>query len=129
MAFNIFGTKKEEKKPAQPEEQAQESVGSSVAPVAPSHGAHQVIESFYVSEKASRLMGNNQYMFKVAKGANKQSIAQHVSKLYNVKVINVQVLNMPEKSRNVGRHSGTKPGFRKAIVTLAPGNTIQQAKP
>ena len=74
-------------------------------------------------------MGDNQYVFKVTKGASKQSVAHHVGKLYNVKVINVQVLNMPQKSRNVGRHSGTKSGFRKAIVTLAEGQVIQQAKP
>ena len=132
MAFNLFGKKKEEKKD-KPEEgsvsETKEVTVPSVAPTGISQGAHEVIKNFYVSEKASRLMGDNQYVFKVAKDANKPSIRKHISALYKVKVINVQVMNMPEKSRNVGKYTGKKSGFRKAIVTLAEGDTIEQAKP
>lgn len=131
MAFNIF--KKEKKPDTKPTEQGQEQAVQTepavVAPLAASQGAHEVITNFYVSEKATRLLAQNQYVFKVAKTANKQSVKRHISQLYKVKVTNVQMLNMPSKSRNVGRFTGTKSGFRKAIVTLAKGNTIEQAKP
>jgi large subunit ribosomal protein L23 len=130
MAFNIFGknkNKKEEKKPTT--EVQEEIVQKESIPFNVSHGAHAVILSFYTSEKSSRLMGNNQYVFKVARTANKQEVRKHVSALYKVDVINVQMLNMPEKERRVGRHSGVKAGFRKAIVTLTKGQSIEQARP
>ncbi|MEK7589245.1 MAG: 50S ribosomal protein L23 [Patescibacteria group bacterium] len=140
MAFNIFRKKDTEvksksqaegegkpiKSEGQEEVVAQKSAG---VPIAVSQGAHEVIKSFYASEKASRLMGMNQYVFRVASDADKQSIKKHISALYKVKIKNVQVLNMPEKSRNVGKFAGTKSGFRKAIVTLEKGSIIEQAKP
>jgi len=131
MKFNIF---KKDKKPdlkAEPEAQEEVTANPTAAPtpIGVSQGAHEIIRSFYVSEKASRLMGMNQYVFKVAKSADSQSVKRHISKLYKVKVERVQMLNMPAKNRNVGKHPGTKSGFRKAIVTLAEGNTIEQAKP
>ena len=91
--------------------------------------AYRVIKSFYVSEKSS--LGNSfgHYMFKVSPGANKSEIEKEVSKLFNVKVRSVKVLNMPKKRRDIGRHTGFKTGFKKAIIVLEKGYTIGQAKP
>ena len=90
---------------------------------------NNILKNFYVSEKASLLNGFNQYVFKVFRSANKSQIRKQVEKLFKVKVTSVKVLNMPRKSRNLGRHAGFKSEFKKAIVILEKGQTIEQAKP
>ena len=82
----------------------------------------------YVSEKATRLEGMNQYMFKVTRFANKLEVKKAIQNRYKVTVVSVNMINMPSKKRTVGRHVGTKSGFRKAIVTLAEGDSINFAK-
>lgn len=77
-----------------------------------------IIKHPYVSEKATRLGAFNQYVFKVFPRANKNEIRKQVEKMFDVKVKAVKVLNMPEKTRNVGKHTGVRTGFKKAIVTL-----------
>ena len=91
--------------------------------------AYRVLRGFYVSEKASMGMTDNQYMFRVFNNANKSEIKKEVAKLFNVKVKSVKVLNMPEKRRDFGKHPGSRSGFKKAIVILEEGFTIGQAKP
>jgi len=82
----------------------------------------------YVSEKATRVESMNQYMFKVARTANKPEIKKAIQNRYKVKVVAVNIINTPSKKRTVGRHVGMKAGFRKAIVTLVEGDTINFAK-
>ena len=91
--------------------------------------AHKVLRGFYVSEKASMGIADNQYMFKVFNNANKSEVKKEVSKLFKVEVKSVKILNMPEKRRDFGKHPGSRSGFKKAIVILKPGFTIGQAKP
>ena len=92
-------------------------------------GAHRVLRGFYVSEKSSLGNSNGQYTFRVFENANKSEVKKEVSKLFNVKVKSVKILNMPEKRRDFGKHPGAKSGFKKAIVVLEEGYTIGQAKP
>lgn len=94
-----------------------------------SSDVHKVLRGFYVSEKASLATNFNQYVFRVFVDANKSEVKKEVSKLFNVKVKDVKILNMPEKRRDFGRHPGAKSGFKKAIVVLEEGYTIGQAKP
>jgi len=91
-------------------------------------GDVDVVEGFYTSEKASNLIGLNQYVFRVSKRANKSEVAKNISALFNVKVDSVRILNMPEKQKSLGRYEGTRPGYKKAIVTLKEGYAIEQAK-
>ena len=93
-----------------------------------SAGAYRVLKNFYISEKASLLAVNNQYVFMVGRDTNKAEICKNVEKIFNVKVKDIKIINLPSKIRNVGRHSGIKPGFKKAIVALKEGYTIEQAK-
>jgi|SRR3989344_2275454 len=93
-----------------------------------SAGGNQVLRGFYISEKASFLNGMNQYVFKVFKSANKPEVKNQVEKIFNVKVKEVKILNMPRKRRDMGRHPGFKTGFKKAIVVLEEGQSIDQAK-
>ena len=102
---------------------------ASMLPVTDNAEAYRVLKNFYISEKASLLNGFNQYVFKVFRSANKSQIRKQVEKLFNVKVQSVKVLNMPRKRRDLGRHPGFRSEFKKAIVVLEKGKTIEQAKP
>ena len=87
-----------------------------------------VITGFYISEKAGLLNGFNQYVFKVAKDANKSQLAKQDEKMFNVKVKDVKIMNTKKKRRDIGRYHGFKPGFKKAVVVLEKGYAIEQAK-
>ena len=106
-----------------------ESVGSSAFSGTGGLNAHRILKGFYISEKASLGNVDNQYTFRVFKSANKSEVKKEVTKLFNVKVRSVKILNMPEKRRDFGKHPGTKTGFKKAVVILKEGYTIGQAKP
>ena len=90
--------------------------------------AYRVLKNFYVSEKASLLNGFNQYVFKVFMSTNKSQIKTQVEKIFKVKVKSVKVLNMPRRRRDLGRHPGFRSEFKKAIVVLEKGQTIDHAK-
>ncbi|OGN04894.1 MAG: 50S ribosomal protein L23 [Candidatus Yanofskybacteria bacterium RIFCSPHIGHO2_02_FULL_44_12b] len=90
--------------------------------------AYRVIKSIYISEKSALIAPYNQYIFKVFPDANKTQIREKVEKLFNVKVKDVKILNMPQKRKDLGRHPGFRSGFKKAIVVLKKGYTIEQAK-
>ncbi|MBI2065209.1 MAG: 50S ribosomal protein L23 [Candidatus Yanofskybacteria bacterium] len=85
-----------------------------------------VLKGFYISEKATALNLFNQYVFKVFDDVTKNEIKKHVERGFGVKVKGVKVVNLPKKSRTVGRHSGFKRGFKKAIVVLEKGYDIKQ---
>ena len=92
-------------------------------------GTHKILKGFYVSEKSSMGYNDGQYTFRVSPHANKSEVKKEVSKLFNVKIKNVKIMNMPEKRRDFGKHPGARSGFKKAIVVLEEGYTIGQAKP
>jgi large subunit ribosomal protein L23 len=89
-----------------------------------------VIRRPLITEKNTVLMEIGQYTFEVAPEANKFQIREAVEKTFNVKVKAVNTLNVKPKaksrtaSRRGGRITGHKPGWKKAIVTLAPGDRI-----
>lgn len=88
----------------------------------------KVIKTLLISEKslAARAKTNG-YVFEVAKDANKIDVKQAVEKLYHVKVTKVTTQNNPSKERRVGRHHpGYTNEWKKAIVTLAKDQTIQE---
>ncbi len=86
---------------------------------------YRIIEKPVVTEKAVTLSGSNKYVFKVWQKTNKIEVRKAIEKLYGVKVKDVRVINTVGKSRQVGRFEGWKPGFKKAIVTLEKGQTIE----
>ena len=88
----------------------------------------KILISSHTAEKALMDQKLNHYVFKVSPTANKIMIANEVKKNYNVKVIKVNIVNIPKKARRVGRTKGFRAGYKKAIVTLAPGQTIEAAK-
>ncbi len=86
---------------------------------------YDVILRPIVTEKSSLMKEEgNQYVFEVASAANKIEIADAVERLFKVKVLSVKVMNMEGKKRKLGRFSGKRPDWRKAIVKLSPKDKI-----
>ena len=86
-----------------------------------------IIKNVHLTEKASLLTENgNQYVFKVKLSANKVQIRQAIEKLFKKKVVSVNTLRVDGKFRR-GRtaHPGRTSDWKKAIVTLAPGEKIE----
>ncbi|MBN2233487.1 MAG: 50S ribosomal protein L23 [Deltaproteobacteria bacterium] len=68
---------------------------------------------------------DNQYAFVVARQANKVEITKAVEALFKVKVKQVRTLMVKGKVKRVGRSSGKRPDWKKAVVTLMPNNKIE----
>ena len=86
----------------------------------------EVIRRPIITEKAMWLADtNNQYTFEVAMRANKPMIREAVEMAFDVEVEKVQTMVMPGKPRRWGRLVSRTPAWKKAIVTLAPGNSIE----
>lgn len=84
-----------------------------------------IIRRPVISEKATDLgKENNQYVFEVARGANKIEIGKAVEAIYGVHVEGVQVMNRPGKRRRRGLIEGRVPGYRRAVVRLKAGESI-----
>ena len=78
-----------------------------------------------ITEKSTQLMEEGKYVFVVAKKANKIEIAKAVAEAFNVKVANVNTVNVSGKMKRMGRFVGKRSDYKKAIVKLAPGETIE----
>jgi large subunit ribosomal protein L23 len=86
----------------------------------------QVIIRPIVSEKSFDLIETeNRYTFEVHKGATKPQIAQAITAIFDVKVLKVNTMNVTGKPRRVRVQLGKTRGWKKAIVTLAPGDKIE----
>ena len=85
----------------------------------------EIIKAPVITEKAAVLGQNNQYLFKVDPRANKIEIKQAIEKIFKVKVVAIRTLNVKQKKRRVGRYTGLTNRSKKAIVTLAEGQTIE----
>lgn len=77
-----------------------------------------------ITDKATRLLEKNQYSFIVNPEADKFKIKTAIEYLFNVKVIKINTCHIPKTKKRVGKYIGWKPHYKKAIVTLAEGNTI-----
>ena len=84
----------------------------------------QIIKYPIITDKATRLLENNQYSFIVDRSSTKPAIKATIEYLFNVKVINVNTCHLPRKQKRVGKYIGWKPQYKKAIVRLAEGNVI-----
>ena len=77
-----------------------------------------------VTEKATSLSEFNKIVFKVHVGANQKTIKKSIEKIFKVNVIKINTLNLKGKNKMVRGKKTTKPGYKKAIVTLKKGQTI-----
>ena len=86
---------------------------------------HQIVLAPIVSEKSYDGTVDGKYTFKVHPDAHKTQIRQAVEELFEVKVVRVNILKVQAKPKRRGLIKGTKPGWKKAIVQLKPGQTIE----
>ncbi|MBE9477749.1 MAG: 50S ribosomal protein L23 [Chloroflexi bacterium] len=78
-----------------------------------------------ITEKNTSLQALGKYAFEVAGGANKQQVKEAVEKAFKVKVTAVNMISVSGKTRIVGRRQVLTRSWKKAIVTLQPGDNIQ----
>ncbi len=79
----------------------------------------------HISEKASVLAEQNQYIFEVSSRANKTEIRKAVEGMYQVKALGVKIIKVPGKKRRLGMIEGMRKGYKKAIVTIKEGQKIE----
>jgi large subunit ribosomal protein L23 len=84
----------------------------------------QIIKYPIITDKATRLLENNQYSFVVDPSSDKIAIKTAIEYLFNVTVIKVNTCRLPRKKKRVGKYIGWKPQYKKAIVTLSEGDVI-----
>ena len=78
-----------------------------------------------ITERTTDLMAEGKYVFVVDKRANKIQIADAVKEVFNVKVEKVNTVNVKPKTKRMGRSVGKTAGYKKAIVKLVAGETIE----
>ena len=89
-----------------------------------SRSSVQIVKYPIITDKATRLLENNQYSFVVDRYSDKIEIKEAIENLFDVKVIKINTCNLPRKQKRVGRYIGWKPQYKKAIVTLSEGDVI-----
>lgn len=87
--------------------------------------ARSIIIRPIITEHSYDAMEQNKYTFEVAKNANKIEIAKAVEELFNVKVVKVNTLNTKPKNKRVRMVPGLTRTWKKAVVTLKEGDTIE----
>jgi len=78
-----------------------------------------------LSEKATAMREQGKYVFKVSTSASKLQVKDAVAKLFNVKVVDCTTINVSGKVKRVRGKPGRTASWKKAIVRLAPGETIK----
>jgi large subunit ribosomal protein L23 len=86
---------------------------------------YEVLRRPVITEKSTELQSRNKYAFEIAEGANKPMIKQAVETAFKVKVTGVNVITVKGKERRIGRRLVMTSPWKKAIVTLRPGDKIE----
>ena len=89
-----------------------------------SRSSAQIVKYPIITDKATRLLENNQYSFVVDRYSDKIEIKEAIENLFEVKVIKINTCRLPRKKKRVGKYIGWKPQDKKAIVTLSEGDVI-----
>jgi large subunit ribosomal protein L23 len=86
---------------------------------------HEIVVRPLITEKNTNLMLFNKYSFEVLRGASKPQIKRAIEVLFNVSVEKVHTMNVRGKLKRRGREVGYTREWKKAIVTLVPGDRIE----
>ncbi len=86
---------------------------------------YEVLRRPLITEKMTLLQGGNKYAFKVASKATKNQVKTAVEAAFKVNVTKVNMMNVPGKQRRIGRRMAMTPSWKKAVVTLIPGQKIE----
>jgi large subunit ribosomal protein L23 len=85
----------------------------------------EVVIAPIISEKSYGQVAEHRYTFKVHQDAHKTQVRQAVEQLFDVKVVRVNIVKVQPKPKRRGLTKGIRPGWKKAIVQLKPGDTIE----
>ena len=85
----------------------------------------EVLIAPVVSEKSYGQIAQNRYTFKVHQDAHKTQVRQAVEELFDVKVLKVAIIKVQAKPKRRGRFAGVRPGWKKAVVQLRKGDSIE----
>ncbi|MCS7236173.1 MAG: 50S ribosomal protein L23 [Armatimonadota bacterium] len=88
----------------------------------------EIVRRAVITEKSMRGTEAGKYTFEVARDATKPQIREAVERLFGVRVVKVNTLRVPGKTKRRGRHTYRTPERKKAVVTLAPGQKIDLEK-
>ena len=83
-----------------------------------------VLKRPVITEKAARLSELRKYIFVVDTHTTKNEVREAVKTIYHVDAVDVNILRKPGRARRFKNHKGTKPGYKKAVVTLKEGQKI-----
>jgi large subunit ribosomal protein L23 len=86
---------------------------------------YEILRRPVITEKNTMLSAQSKYTFEVCGDANKRQIKEAVEKAFKVDVTSVNVIIVPGKMRRAGRRRGMTPEWKKAVVTLQPGQKIE----
>ncbi len=87
--------------------------------------SHSILVRPIITEKNTMLSDRGKYAFEVLPDVNKIEIKRAVEEVFKVKVAAVNVMRVPGKQRRMGRHKGMTRSWKKAVVTLQPGQRIE----
>lgn len=87
--------------------------------------ARDIILRPLISEKSTGAMAENKYTFEIHVDANKTMVKKAIEEIFKVKVVKVNTTNVEGKMRRYGKYTGKRPDWKKAIVTLAEGQSIK----
>lgn len=86
---------------------------------------HDMLIKPVITEKTTMMMSEGKYTFRVPLQANKIEIRKAVETVFGVKVKSVNTIRMMGKFKRMGKYVGKRPDYKKAIVTLREGETIE----
>ena len=85
---------------------------------------YDIIVRPIITEKSTSITESGKYTFEVQQGANKVEVKKAVEEIFKVNVVSVNIVNVRRKARRVGKYEGFRPAVKKAVVTVAEGQTI-----
>ena len=86
---------------------------------------HDILIKPIVTEKTTMMMSDGKYTFQLPLNANKVEIRKAVEQIFKVKVAKVTTLRIMGKMKRMGKYIGKRPDYKKAIVTLKEGESIE----
>lgn len=87
--------------------------------------AWRILRFPHITEKATGLIKKNQYIFRVWPQANKIEIKKAIKNIYGVEATGVKIIKIPSKKRRLGRITGRRKGYKKAIIKIKKGQKIE----
>jgi len=127
--FDFFRKKKKPEEPKKPKKEIKPEVKKEKVkpktPVKKEADKKGILKTPHITEKATDLSKSNQYVFKVLPKSNKIEIKKTIERVYGVNVLSVNIVNIPSKRRRLGRTTGWKKGYKKAIVKIKQGQKIE----